>query len=67
MKFISKFKIIYKINCDLAFVVNIMGCCCMEIEQCHKKLYEYEHENTRKCVIDQPGFTDVSLNAGFKD
>ena len=34
----------------------------MEIEQCRERMYEYEHENTRKCVIDQPGFTDVCLN-----
>ena len=48
--------------CDLAFVVNNMECRCMEIEQRREKMYEYEHENTRKCVIDQPGFTGVCLN-----
>ena len=36
--------------------------CCMEIEQCGEKIYEYEHENTRKCIIDHPGFADVCLN-----
>ena len=35
---------------------------CMEIGQCREKMYEHEHENTRKCVIDHPGYTDVCLN-----
>ena len=34
----------------------------MEIEQCREKMYEYENENSRKCVMDHPGFTDVCLN-----
>ena len=31
-------------------------------EENREKMYEYEYENTRKCIIDHPGFTDVCLN-----
>ncbi|XP_046852483.1 uncharacterized protein LOC124445766 [Xenia sp. Carnegie-2017] len=49
-------------HCSLDLVVNPQECrCCMEIEQCRGKMYQFEIDE-RKCSLDHPGFNEVCLN-----
>ena len=49
-------------HCTLDLVVNPQEWrCCMEIQQCRDKMYQYEDEE-RKCILDHPGFNEVCLN-----
>ncbi|XP_046860762.1 uncharacterized protein LOC124453990 [Xenia sp. Carnegie-2017] len=49
-------------HCSLHLVVNHQECrCCMGIEQCRGKMYQFEVDE-RKCILDQPGINEVCLN-----
>ena len=50
-------------NCGLDLLVKPEEChCCMEIQQCRNKMFEYEDEENEKCILEHPGFKDICLN-----
>ena len=50
-------------NCSLNDVVKPQECrCCMEIQQCHDKMADFEKCGERKCILNHPGFNYVCLN-----
>ncbi|CAB4027084.1 Hypothetical predicted protein [Paramuricea clavata] len=56
--------LMYRLGLNVVIAVNPDVCrCCMEIDQCRHKMYEYEEdESNRKCILDHPGFDEVCLN-----